>query len=430
MLPAVPGVYIFKDRNQNLLYVGKANKLRERVSSYFQPPTRLGPKTTALVGQIKSIEYIEVGSEIEALLLESKLINRFKPPYNIASKDDKSPYYIHLTKELFPRPTINHEPSTAFAGPFLSGWVARKILGYFRRIAPFCTASRPVRRPCLYSHLGLCNPCPGDPKTDRQIYLKNISRLKNLLQGKFSHVLTGLKKQMQVSSKDQDFEAAAELRDKISHLEQLLHAPVLPEEYLANPNLVDDKRREALDALYKALTTSPLNPLLNSGGENEGGGVLHRIEMYDIANLSGTAPTGAMTVAINGQANSKFYRHFTIKTKSTPDDVTMMREMLQRRLKNTDWPKPDLIVLDGGMPQLSIFTNKVSPLNVRGVAAGGGDIPVVALAKQEEIIFKPTGEQIKLDRDNPGLKLLQVLRDEAHRFSRRLHHKHRSQVLK
>jgi len=383
--------------------VGKAKVLRNRVSSYFQPPIKLGPKTAKLVSQIATIEYIEVNSEIEALLLESKLIKRFKPQYNIASRDDKSPYYIHITHEKFPKPVINHEPTEAIAGPFLSGWVAKKILSYFRKIAPYCTANRSVKRACLYSYLGLCNPCPGHSETNVAKYSINIAQLKRLLRGEFSRVLSGLKKQMHTESKLQNFELAAKLRDKILHLEQLLKSPILPEEYLINPNLLDDKRQETLFALKTAL---------NLEGE------LTRIEMYDISNLSGTAATGAMTVAIDGQLNSKYYRHFTIKSIDTPNDVAMMAEMLSRRLKNTDWPKPDLIVLDGGMTQLSITKDLLFPCLV------------ISLAKQEEIIFKPDGSQIKLDRDNPGLKLLQQLRDEAHRFSRRLHHKHRRSAFR
>lgn len=376
--------------------MGKAKSLKHRVSSYFQPPINLGPKTQKLVSQIATIEYIEVNSEIEALLLESKLINRFKPQYNIALKDDKSPYYIHITKEKFPKPEVNHEPKEAIAGPFLSGWVAKSILKHFRKIAPYCTVNRPVKRPCLYSHLGLCNPCPGS-NPDPELYIKNIERLKRLLSGEFKHVLSGLNKQMAIESKAQNFEEAGKLRDQISHLEQILNTPILPEEYIINPNLVDDKRQEALQALTGILNIDSAK----------------RIEMYDIANLAGKAATGAMTVATDGQPNSKFYRHFTINGLDTPNDVEMMKEMLTRRLKNTDWPKPDLIVLDGGLTQLSITKDLTFPC------------PVISLAKQEEIIFRPDGTQIKLERSNPGLKLLQVLRDEAHRFSRRLHHKHR-----
>lgn len=361
-----------------------------RVRSYFQPPVKLGPKTATLVGQIATVDYIEVNTEIEALLLESKLIKKWLPLYNIASRDDKSPYYIHITNENFPKPVVNHTPAGALAGPFLSGWTAKGILRQFRRIAPFCTAPRRVGRSCLYAHLGLCRPCPNDPTTRPEDYLANISRLRRLLRGQFKQV-------MLQAVKSQDFEIAAALRD-------LLHQPISPEEYLVNPNLVADKRQEALLTLKTALNIWPLS----------------RIEMYDVANLAGTAATAAMTVAIDGEIDSKNYRHFTIKT-SRPNDVAMMKEVLTRRLKRQDWPQPDLIVLDGGKSQLSIAkTERIQ------------SYPLIALAKKEEIITVPSSKgfsEIKLDRDNPGLQLLMHLRDEAHRFSRRLHHKHRSLLI-
>lgn len=380
-------MYIYKDSQGAIIYVGKAKNLKNRVHQYFQPPIRLGPKTTALVSQIKTIEYIEVFSEIEALLLEGKLIKKFKPKYNIASKDDKSPYYIHITTGKYPKPVVNHLAMGSIAGPFLSGYIARNILRQFRRIAPFCTSKTP-QKPCFYTHLGLCDPNP-------ERYLKNITKLKRLLRGQFGSVSRELKLQMTKAAKDQDFEQASILRDKLKNLEYLLQTPVSADEFIVNPNLAEDRRKEALDNLSML-------------GEN-----LHRIEMYDISNLSGTSATGAMTVAIDGAITPSQYRHFTIKFKDL-NDVSMMKEMLTRRLSN-DWPKPDLIILDGGMTQLSIVN---------------WDIPTFGLAKQEEIIYSRDGNKIKLERNNPGLQLLQLLRDEAHRFSRRLHHKHRSATIK
>lgn len=330
------------------------------------------------MGQIASVHYIEVMSEIEALLLESKLISKWLPPYNIASRDDKSPYYIHITAEKFPRPVVNHFPTAAMAGPFLRGWTAKSILRQFRRIAPYHTES-----PCFYRHLGLCRPCPDDPQTRLEDYRANISRLRRLLHGQFKQVI-------HQAIKTRDFETAAALRD-------LLRRPISPEEYVVNPNLVADRRQESLHALQNSLGVWPLA----------------RIEMYDVSNLFGTAATGAMTVAINGGIDSHNFRHFTIHT-SDPNDVAMMKEVITRRLKRVDWPKPDLIVLDGGKSQLSIVS---------------WEIPTISLAKKEEIIYTPTGQEIHLDKDNPGLQLLMRLRDEAHRFARRLHHKHRRKNL-
>jgi len=397
LLPTKPGVYVYKDLSGLILYVGKAKNLKNRVKSYFQSDIRLSPKTAQLVSRIHTIEYIEVASEIEALLLESQLIKKFKPHYNIAAKDDRSPYYIHITTEKNLKPVINHDSKSAIAGPFLNGLTARQILKSFRRIAPYHTET-----PCFYRHLGLCNPCPNSENFDINVYKSNIQKLKSLLKGNFSAVSRKLKSQMQQASKSRDFENAALIRNQIKNLEYLLTKPVSANEYIVNPYLLEDKRQEALENL-KIL------------GNN-----LHRIEMYDISNLSGTAATGAMTVAIDGALAPREYRHFTIKTIATPNDVMMMKEMLERRLKRVDWPKPDLIVLDGGKSQLSIVDRITE----------GDTIPIFALAKQDEIIFDVNNHQIKLDRSNTGLQLLQLLRDEAHRFSRRLHHKHRRIIIK
>ena len=355
--------------------------MRQRVRSYFQPPTKLGPKTAQLVSNIAFVDHIEVGSEIEALLLESRLIKKFRPNYNIASKDGTSPYYIHLTRGKFPKPVINHLIQGAISGPFLSGLVARKILRALRRIAPYHSES-----PCFYRHLKLCFPCPDDPAIRPKDYQTNISRLRRLLRGQFKQV-------MHQAVKTLDFETAAALRD-------LLHQPTSSEEYVANPNLLSDRRQEALESL-RSIT-------LNS---------LHRIEMYDIAHLAGTAATGAMTVAIDGEISPQNYRHFKIQHPSH-DDVDMLREVLERRLKRIDWPPPDLIVLDGGKPQLSL-ADKVQPCP-----------PIIALAKKDEVIHIPGGQEIRLPKNHPGLQLLQHLRDEAHRFSRRLHHLHRKLIIK
>jgi len=408
-----------KDQQGKTLYVGKSKSIRTRVRSYFAPPVRLEPKTSKLVSQIKSIDYIEVASELESLLLESRLIKKFRPHYNIASKDDKSPYYIHITHEDYPKPIINHDSAGGISGPFLNRYIPSRILKQLRHIAPYCLAPRPVKKPCLYSHLGLCHPCPA--KGDKAGYLKNIVRLKKLLQGQFSSIKKDLAQGMLKASSRQDFETASIYRDQLQNLNRLKQTPISPDFYIANPNLIADQRQQSIATLLEALGP----PLKLRGGD--GGVIFHRIEFYDNAHLSGSSPTSAMTVAIDGQITPREYRHFTLKTSSlrpSPeirrgvggevlkgDDVEYMRQVITRRLKHTDWPTPDLIVLDGGLPQLSVVK---------------WNIPTIALAKREEIIYTPTGHQIKLDKFHPGLKMLMHLRDEAHRFSRRLHFKHRT----
>ncbi len=409
-MPTRPGIYIYKNVSAKIIYIGKAKNLRQRVKSYFQPPVTLGPKTAALVAQISTIEHIEVNSELEALLLESRLIKKHQPQYNLISKDDKSPYYIHLSRETYPRPVINHQSTHALAGPFLSGYVARQILRQFRQVAPYCLAARPVKKPCFYSHLGVCNSCPGTG-TSPLIYQKNISRLRRLLRGEFHQVSSQLTKNMRQASSENDFESAARFRDQLNSLSTLLARPVLPDAYLVNPNLISDLRQESLAALKTALI--PFFPKLEN---------LDRIEMYDIANLQGTSATAAMTVAVLGELAPRNYRHFTIKfmpKQGGSDDVGMLAEVLNRRLLRKDWPTANLVVLDGGKPQLSIIPDLQT------------QIPIIALAKRTETIFIPgvKYQQINLPRRHPGLRLLQSLRDEAHRFSRRLHHKHRAKLI-
>lgn len=387
-----------------MIYVGKAKNLKNRISSYFQPPIRLGPKTALLVQNISSIDTISVTSETEALLLESQLIKRFLPQFNIISKDDKSPFYIHITSETYPKPVINHESKNSLAGPFLNGLIPRRILKQFRRVAPYCIAQRPVRRPCFYSHLGLCSPCPGsklNPQA-KAVYKKNISRLRRLLRGNFKNVSANLKSEMLAASARQEFETAGQLRDQLQSLNYLLNQPIMPDEYLLNPNLLQDTQNEAISSLRQILSENGVNlPKLE------------RIEMYDNAHLAGTAAASAMVVSINGQMDHRLYRHFRIRNPKTESDFDMMREILSRRAKRTDWPPPDLIILDGGKPQLS--------------AVAGLKFPTIALAKRLETIIIPRTSgsylELNLPENHPALRLLMAMRDEAHRFSRRLHHK-------
>lgn len=358
-----------------------------------------------MVSKAETLEHIEVNSELEALLLESRLIKKFKPFYNLISKDDKSPYYIHITHEDFPKPVINHIEKYSIAGPFLNRYLPTRVLRHFRTIAPYCLSPRPVKRACLYSHMGLCSPCPGDLNISekRDLYNQNIIRLKRLLKGQFSAVKRNLVFQMRKQSQLEHYEQAGILKGQILALDLLSTITVSPDAYISNPNLTQDLRDEALESISKLLNIK--KPL--------------RIEMYDNAHLSGTAATSAMTVAQNGELIPSLYRHFTINNSPSGSDVGMMVEVLSRRFKNLDWPKPDLVVLDGGKPQLSAVTK----LNI--------GVPLISLAKNQEIILVPKEHgyaEIILPKNDRGLHLLQNLRDEAHRFSRRLHHKHRAKI--
>jgi excinuclease ABC subunit C len=214
---------------------------------------------------------------------------------------------------------------------------------------------------------------------------------------------------MQKFSSEKSFEQAAELRDHLSSLSWLLKAPILPEEYIVNPNLDEDNRAHVLQDLTTIL--SPYIPILS----------LNRIETYDMSHLRGTSATGAMTVALNGSLTTSEYRHFHIKYSKTDSDVDMMKEVLSRRLSHTSWPTPGLIILDGGKSQLSLLATQLN-----------FPCPVIGLAKRLETLVIPTQNdyiEINPPLTSPGFRLLMSLRDEAHRFSRQLHHKSRAKIF-
>ena len=244
-------------------------------------------------------------------------------------------------------------------------------------------------------------------------YKTNINYLKKLLQGKIPSVVNKFNREMQSASNNQEFEKAAQLRDKLLAGQHLTNQTISPEEYYTNPNLLSDIRDAALNSLLTSL--KPCFPWLNS---------LNRIECYDIAHLRGEFAAASLVVAEKGAIKSNNYRHFNIKYSQTDNDVEMMREVVSRRFHNS-WPDPDLIVLDGGIPQLSAVLRKPSifPEN----------IAVISLSKKEETIHVVQKEKyvsLQLEKTDPGLKLLQSLRDEAHRFSRRLHHIRRRSIIK
>jgi len=212
-------------------------------------------------------------------------------------------------------------------------------------------------------------------------------------------------------SRKEAYEQASNIKKHIEAINYLKNSPITPEEFLVNPNLVEDTRQNALTSLENILT--PLTHLIHH---------LNRIEMYDIAHLSGEYATAGMSVAIEGEINSSYFKHFKLKTDKSNSDVDMVSEILNRRLKHLQWPKPDLIVLDGGKPQLNAIIDipEIKP------------IFVVALAKKDETLVIPQNNsyiEINLPKNHPGLLLLIRLRDEAHRFSRSLHHKYKVKSL-
>lgn len=430
-LPEVPGVYIFRNKSKKVIYVGKAINLKNRVSSYFLNKHLLDPKTAALVTKIESVEHIEVKNEIEALLLESELIKRYKPPYNINLKDDKFYKYIYIDnespKKIGTTRRISNKKNKYF-GPFPESTSIFIILKTLRKIFPYrdCSQSKfnrykNAKRPCLYGHIGLCAaPCQGEIEVKKND--ENIKKISEYLSGNRKALFNKIEKEMKIASKNLEFEKAAYLRDQVASYNYLTQEIGNIREYIEVPNTVEIKNTEGVVELIRVLQEKAnlsFNP--NIGAAD------FRIETYDISNIQGKNAVGAMVVTIGGATDKTEYRRFKIRTKDTPDDFTMMKEILTRRFSRKKdqqkWEDPNLIVIDGGKGQLSHAIQALQKTNKQ--------FPIIGLAKREEeiIYINQNGdfEVLKLKASSIALNILKKGRDEAHRFGityyRKLHRK-------
>lgn len=412
-LPKTFGIYQFKDEHGKIIYVGKANSLRLRVASYFHIKHKAHSKTAQLVQRIHSISTIEVASEIEALLLEAKLIKKNRPVFNTQWTDDKDYLYIKITwKDEIPRVlTARREkiPGNMYFGPFPSASTVKYTLQTLRRIFPYCNERKTQFRKDgtnLYTDLGLC-PGPHAGFISLKDYRKHVRKLTQFLEGKKEHVVKQLEKEMKQAALLEQFERAGKIKKQLDGMAYITTQVTGPEEYLENPQLLLDKREDELQGLTKELGL-PSTPV--------------RIECYDISTIQGRFAVGSMVVFTNGQPDKSQYRRFRIRYKEIPKDVPndfwMMREVLSRRLKN-DWPLPDLFLIDGGKGQVSAV---LAVLEENGI-----HIPVAGLAKRLEELFVPGKEtSIQLPHEAPALHLVQRLRNEAHRFAITYHKKIRN----
>ncbi|MBI5655169.1 excinuclease ABC subunit UvrC [Candidatus Uhrbacteria bacterium] len=415
-LPDEPGVYLMKNAADEVIYVGKATSLKRRVASYFQGDKSddRGERIAQMVSEIRSIDYIAKPTVIESLILEANLIKYYFPPYNVKDKDNKSFLYLVITKEDFPKPLLVRgtelgddasKKYKAVFGPYTSPRSLRAALDLIRRAIPWSTCDSPdvsstkyqVRKPkaCFYYHLHQCpGVCIG--AISKKDYGKIIRDLIKFFSGKKDDLLKQYKREMKAASKAQMFELAAELRNKIFFLEHIQDVAILKRE----DNDVD-KIREG---------EAPVN-------------VFGRIEGYDISNISGTSSVASMVVFENGAPAKAEYRKFRIKTVVGSNDVASMRETLMRRFRNS-WRKPDLLLIDGGAPQVNAA--------IQVVRHFGLGIPVVGLAKG------PDRKKDELVCDHNNLEICKVcerhkdllvkVRDEAHRFAVVYHRKIRGRL--
>lgn len=400
--------------------MGKAKNLRKRVTSYFLKNISLGIKTRILVSQIAKIKTIRTNSETEAFLLENFYIKRYKPKYNLKLTDDKAYPMVQITiKDKYPKLLIarrrDDNPSLAgsiYFGPYPNaGYALRHVLKTIRKIFPYQSAVNHAKKICLYNHLGLC-PCPPmfDNKEFQKEYRKTIRYIVDFLNGKTKKIMKDLKKDRDIFSKSEEFEKANIIQKKIDAI-KLITSPVYNQfDYEINPNLTQD------------LLCNPLSSLRNILSKNKiKTEKLERIECFDISNISGTNAVGSMVTFTNGEKDTSGYRRFKIRTLKTPNDFGMLEEVLKRRLSHKDWDYPDLIIVDGGKGQVSIASKVLKENKLK--------IPLIGLAKKEEIIVTSNLKEICLPKNSDALKLIMRIRDEAHRFAISYHRKLRSKSL-
>ncbi|HOZ80679.1 MAG TPA: GIY-YIG nuclease family protein [Candidatus Woesebacteria bacterium] len=389
-LPTSPGCYLYRDALGEIIYVGKAINLKKRVSQYFHRDDALGPKTQTLVSQIASIETKVVGSEIEALILESSLIKKYRPKYNSLLKDDRSYSYIVITNDLFPLVYSTHyssiPPKSTVFGPFPSGKDVVNLLSTIHHIFPYYKKAHP-KTECLYCHL---NQCPG-PNPNRQDYLKTISKIKKILNNKFSLLRRQLVSEIKKVNQPESYEKALALKKQLDSLDYIVSGWRNLKNLFESVNLSEDKQSQAINELKTTINLPKIN----------------RIECYDISQMGTKYFVGSMVVWQNGAIDKSQYKKFKINTKVTPDDQYMIKEVVFRRLRHPEWGTPDLIMVDGGKPQVSSVTTIT-------------DLPIIGLAKKfETIVIKNQNgfQEINLPANSSALNLLKSLRDEAHRFA-------------
>lgn len=361
-LPRDPGVYFHKSKSGEIIYVGKAAVLKNRVKQYFQKSRPFDPKTEALVAEIYDTDWITVDTELDALFLESEMIKRYKPRYNILLRDDKSQIYIRIPmKEKYPAVTYTRGPlddGAEYFGPYYNGWAIKKALKYLRKVFPYSTHETMPGRVCLQYHLGLC-PGVEEEKISEKDYKASLKKLILYLRGKKKQVIAEIEKEMKVYAKNSEFEKAAQKRNQLNDLKALQRQIIF-----SDKEFMDLSKDQALSGLANVLGLSD---------------VPKRIEGYDISHMQGTNNVASMVVATNGLADKAQYRKFKMRIPGN-DDFAHMSETMSRRFsgRHKDWPMPDLLLIDGGKGQLS---SALTALEEQGIK-----IPAIGLAKREEEI--------------------------------------------
>ena len=412
--PQSPGVYLFKDSAGVVIYIGKAVNLRSRAGSYFQKAAKQETRTAVWVDDICDADFIPCESEVDALLVESRLIKDIQPKNNKEQKDDKSfPYLQITTHEDFPRVEITREPRNSgvkLYGPFANVGSLRGAVQVLQRIFKFRTCSLDIDdgddrwrwfRPCLLASINQCT-APCNLRIGKEEYRKDIKRLQMILAGNKKRLIKQLENEMQAAAKERHYEKAARIRDEIQMLQSLdkrgeLDTHAQPEVFYIDP-------KKGLAGLKKVLGLAEMP---------------RTIEGVDIAHLGGGETVASLVKFIDGLPFKPGYRRFKIKNVQGIDDFRSIHEVVSRRFQRLYDEQdvfPDILLIDGGKGQLSAAVSAFESLQIEPPT-------LISIAKKNEEIFRPgEPEPLVLSRHSFGLRLLQYVRDEAHRFAQHYHH--------
>ena len=415
-LPKAPGVYLMKDAKGRVIYIGKSASLRDRVGSYFQASARLEVRKAGLLEDVVDFDYLQTESEVEALLAENRLIKDTQPKYNARLMDDKTfPYLMVTTGEDYPGVYVTRQPLTKgvkLYGPFTSVYQLKEAVQHLQRAFKFRTCHLDIRaedpkkrffRPCLLYAIDQCTaPCADKVAPDA--YGEDVRRLLRFLDGNRESVLRDLEKAMKEASENLRFERAAKLRDEIKALQALGHRAAKGEEQYWQPEAFVTAPQEGLAKLQEALGLAEPPRI---------------VEGIDIAHLHGGEMVGSKVCFIDGVPFKDGYRRYKITHGQGNNDFLSIQEVVSRRYRDAGANQelyPDVILIDGGLGQLHAAMEVFTTMDVKPPM-------VISLAKKEELVYtQAQAEPLRLARNHIGLKLLQYVRDEAHRFAQHYHH--------
>ncbi|MFH1715240.1 MAG: excinuclease ABC subunit UvrC [Elusimicrobiota bacterium] len=412
-VPKKPGVYFFKDNTNKIIYIGKSKSLRSRLLSYFRETDYI--KTMVMMANVRYIEFMATHGEREALLWEDKLIKKFRPKYNIDLKDSKTYPYLKLVNNPYPYLEITRKfvkDGSVYFGPYVDAGLLRRVkklaekLFLIRKCGKDITG-RKYARPCLHGQMGRClAPCVN--QIDTKEYAKIVKDVKAFVSGRCASVVKKWKSQIKEYCKDLRFEEADIIKKNVEILDTLTRHDIRLWEI--NEGIINDMIKsvknveQGIDVVLGIAHT------------------VHNIAGFDISNISGNYAVGSRVFFTDGKPNKDRYRKYKIRfTKETPNDVAMMREIIKRCIAGKDSDDIDLYLIDGGKGQVNAAYDEMNKY--------GKIVPVIGIAKKNEWLFKPGfNAPIILSKESGVLKLLQRVRDEAHRFAVAYHRKLRDKL--